>query len=324
MRHVITGGAGFTGSYMASALMGRGEKIVIFDLQEPAATNSAVDFVRGDIRRDGDLAKLHLGSDDVVYHFAARQFHAGVPHENRDAWFADVNVNGTRCLLQQMSAASTRRMIFFSTDMTYGKPDYTPIDPSHPQRPIGPYGRSKVEAERLLIHAGAEFGLQATIFRPRLIAGAGRLGILTKLFRLIRLGLPIPMIGSGKNRYQMVAVEDCVAAALASVERNCPAGPFNLGSREPPTIRELLTELIRRAGSRSILVPTPAAVLQPVLSLLDKAGLTLLYPEQFAIANLDYVLNAEATNVGLGWTPLKNDTDIIFEAYQGFLISSGR
>jgi dTDP-glucose 4,6-dehydratase len=324
MRHVITGGAGFTGSYMASALIGRGEKVVIFDLAEPAPTNGSVDFLRGDIRRDSDLAKLHLASDDVVYHFAARQFHAGVPHDNRDAWFADVNVNGTRCLLQQMSAASTRRMIFFSTDMTYGKPDRTPIDPSHPQRPIGPYGRSKVEAERLLTKARWEFGLQATIFRPRLIAGAGRLGILTKLFRLIRLGLPIPMIGSGKNRYQMVAVEDCIAAAQAAVERNCPAGPFNLGSREPPTIRELLKELIRRAGSRSVLLPTPAAVLQPVLSLLDKAGLTLLYPEQFAIANLDYVLNTQATNIGLGWTPLKNDIDIIFEAYQGFLTSSDR
>jgi dTDP-glucose 4,6-dehydratase len=309
---------------MNAALIGRRDKVVIFDLQEPAATNSSVDFVRGDIRRDGDLAKLHLDPDDVVYHFAARQFHAGVPRENRDAWFADVNVNGTRCLLQQMSAASTRRMIFFSTDMTYGKPDHTPIDPGHPQRPIGPYGRSKVEAERLLIKARGEFGLQAAIFRPRLIAGAGRLGILTKLFRLIRLGLPIPMIGSGKNRYQMVAVEDCVAAALAAVERNCPCGPFNLGSREPPTIRQLLKELIRRAGSRSILLPTPATVLQPALSLLDKAGLTLLYPEQFAIANLDYVLNTEATNAGLGWTPLKNDIDIIFEAYQGFLTSSGQ
>ncbi|OWK24487.1 hypothetical protein AJ87_21295 [Rhizobium yanglingense] len=87
------------------------------------------------------------------------------------------------------------------------------------QRPIGPYGRSKVGAERLLMQACREFGLHATIFRPRLIAGAGRLGILTKLFRLIRAGLPIPLIGAGKNRYQMIAVEDCVAAALAAVER---------------------------------------------------------------------------------------------------------
>jgi len=304
---------------MASAIAGRGEKVVVFDLDEPLATNNSVDFVRGDVRQRRDLRKLHLQRDDVVYHLAARQFHRGVPQRNRDEWFADVNVNGTRCLLEAISAGSTQRLVFFSTDMTYGKPDHTPVYPTDMQHPIGPYGRSKVGAERLLMQACREFGLQATIFRPRLIAGAGRLGILTKLFRLIRAGLPVPLIGAGKNRYQMIAVEDCVAAALAAVERNCPPGPFHLGSREPPTVKELLGELIRRASSRSILLPIPAVILKPTLSLLDRAALTLLYPEQFAIANIDYVLNTEGTTKCLGWTPLKSDMDLIFEAYMGFL-----
>ncbi|MFB9261665.1 NAD-dependent epimerase/dehydratase family protein [Bradyrhizobium erythrophlei] len=322
MRHVITGGAGFTGTYMVSALARRGEKIIVFDVEEPLATKNSIDFVRGDVRQHRDLRKLHLGRDDVVYHLAARQFHRGVPHRNRDEWFADVNVNGTRCLLEAISAGSTQRLVFFSTDMTYGKPDHTPVNTTDMQLPIGPYGRSKVGAERLLIQACREFGLHATIFRPRLITGAGRLGILKKLFRLIRAGLPIPLIGAGKNRYQMIAVEDCVAAALAAVERNCPLGPFHLGSHEPPTVRELLRELIRRAGSRSILLPIPAVMLQPTLSLLDRAALTLLYPEQFAIANIDYVLDTEGTTKCLGWTPSRSDMDIIFEAYNGFLQSS--
>ncbi|MHC2303316.1 NAD-dependent epimerase/dehydratase family protein [Rhizobium mongolense] len=322
MRHIITGGAGFTGTYMASALARWGEKVILFDLNEPLATNNSVDFVRGDIRQHRDLRRLHIQRDDVVYHLAARQFHRGVPQRNRDEWFADVNVNGTRCLLEAISAGSTQRLVFFSTDMTYGTPDHTPVNPTDMQRPIGPYGRSKVGAERLLMQACREFGLHATIFRPRLIAGAGRLGILTKLFRLIRAGLPIPLIGAGKNRYQMIAVEDCVAAALAAVERNCPPGPFHLGSREPPTVKELLRELVRRASSRSILLPIPAVILKPTLSLLDRAALTLLYPEQFAIANIDYVLNTESTTKNLGWTPSKSDMDIIFEAYTGFLQSS--
>ncbi|MER8594242.1 NAD(P)-dependent oxidoreductase [Mesorhizobium sp. M1182] len=307
---------------MASALARRGEKVVIFDLDEPLATNNSVAFVRGDVRQHRDLRKLHLQRDDVVYHLAARQFHRGVPHRNRDEWFADVNVNGTRCLLDAISAGSTQRLVFFSTDMTYGKPDHTPVNPTDMQRPIGPYGRSKVGAERLLMQACREFGLHATIFRPRLIAGAGRLGILTKLFRLIRAGLPIPLIGTGKNRYQMIAVEDCVSAALAAVERNCPLGPFHLGSCEPPTVKELLRELVRRASSRSILLPIPAVILKPALSLLDRAALTLLYPEQFAIANIDYVLNTGGTTEYLGWTASKSDMDIIFEAYTGFLKSS--
>lgn len=322
MRHVITGGSGFTGSHMASALLKRGERVVVFDLEEPSRVVGSADYIRGDVRCDGDLKRLDLDTDDLVYHLAARQFHGRVPRRNRDEWFADVNLRGTARLLRAMSAASTRRLIFFSTDMTYGRPEYTPLAPTHVQRPIGPYGRSKVGAERLLMRASIEFGLKATIFRPRLIAGAGRLGILTKLFRLIKNGFPVPLIGAGGNRYQMIAVEDCVSAALRAAERDCPPGPFNLGSNNPPAVRELLRELIRRANSRSLLMPTPAMVVQATLSLFDQLGLSLLYPEQFAVANVDYVLDTETTKTGLSWEPTKNDIDILFEAYSAFLAGS--
>jgi dTDP-glucose 4,6-dehydratase len=319
MRHIITGGAGFSGKYLTEALVERGERTVIFDAVEPSWTIGAVDFVRGDVRSAQDLQALDLGQDDVIYHLAARQFHTRVPHSGRDAWFADVNVTGTRCLLEAMSAAGARRLVFFSTDMTYGIPQQTPVPPSHAQNPIGPYGRSKVAAERLIARARQDFDVQATVFRPRLIVGAGRFGILAKLFRLIRAGLPVPMIGNGSNCYQMVAVEDCVAAALAAVERGCPAGPFHLGSREPPTVRQLLAALISRAGSKSVLIPTPAGLVQASLSVLDKARLTLLYPEQFSIANIDYILNTEETEATLGWTPRRSDLDIIVEAYTSFV-----
>jgi dTDP-glucose 4,6-dehydratase len=322
MRHVITGGSGFTGSYMASALLKQGERVVVFDLDDPPSEIGSVDYVKGDIRHDADVKRLHLDKDDLIYHLAARQFHGWVPRRNRDAWFANVNEGGTACLLRAMASASTQRLIFFSTDMTYGKPEYTPVAPTHVQRPIGPYGRSKVGAERLLARANTEFGLKATVFRPRLIAGAGRLGILRKLFWLIKNDFPVPLIGAGRNRYQMIAVEDCVSAALRAVERDCPPGPFNLGSKNPPAVRELLGELIRRAGSRSLLIPTPAMVVKATLSLTDRLGLSLLYPEQFAVANLEYVLDTETTKTGLGWEPTKNDVDIIFSAYSSFLAGS--
>jgi dTDP-glucose 4,6-dehydratase len=127
------------------------------------------------------------------------------------------------------------------------------------------------------------------------------------------------MIGSGKNRYQMVSVEDCVTAALKAVNLGCPPGQFNLGSSNPPTVRELLERVIGQVGSRSIVVPTPASILQPMLSALDYLGITLLYPEQFAIANLDYVLNTTNASSTLGWKAQKGDVEILYEAYLGFL-----
>jgi dTDP-glucose 4,6-dehydratase len=319
MRHVVLGGSGFTGKVLLRALVARGERPLSFDLQPLAAEfEGAADGVIGDIVVPADLARIGLGPDDVIYNLAARQFHGTVPHEDRYAWFADVNVVGTARLLDAMAAGGTERLVFFSTDMTYGKPDITPVPVTHPQRPFGPYGRSKLAAETLIRQRAAQGKLKATIFRPRLISGAGRLGILAKLFLLIDKGLPVPMIGAGTNRYQMIAVEDCVSAALRAVELDCPAGPFNLGSYESPTVRELLGEIIRRAGSRSILVPTPAFAVKATLGLLDSVGLPLMYPEQFKIADEDYLLDTSATEAALGWKPSRSDTDILFEAFDQF------
>lgn len=319
VRHVITGGSGFVGTRLAQALSARGEDVVIFDLAPPSCKDAT--FVSGDVRSAKDIAGLSLGPDDVVYHLAARQFHGPVPRRNRGPWFEEVNTHGTGNILDAMKQGSASRLIFFSTDMTYGLPDQSPVPHSHPQRPIGPYGRSKYAAEQLIRESMAQRALAATIFRPRLIAGAGRLGILTKLFALIERSLPVPMIGSGRNRYQMIAVDDCVSAALHAVEQDVPCGAFNLGSTAPPTVRALLQGVIDQAKSRSLLVPTPARLVQAVLSGMDKAGLTLLYPEQFAIADADYVLDTSRTASIMQWAPSQSDGDILFAAYRHFLAS---
>ena len=318
-RHVITGGSGFVGRYLAAGLAGRNKKVVIFDLSAPEAPPPGIEYVRGDIRSSDDLAALRLSPGDTVYHLAARQFHLEVPRRGRDAWFSDVNIRGTRNLLDAAQRNGIAGLVFFSTDMTYGRPQHAPVAPDHPRHPIGPYGRSKLEAEQLILAAVKSGALKATIFRPRLIAGAGRLGVLKKLFTLIRRGLPVPLIGSGRNRYQMVAVEDCVAAALAAVERGFPPGPFNLGSAAPPTVRDLLSTLISRVHSRSKLLPIPARLLRLPLALCDRLGMPLLYPEQYEIADLDYILDLSATEAALDWHPGRRDEDIIFDAYRAFV-----
>lgn len=315
-RHVITGGSGFVGSHLAAALIARGQAVTIFDVSPPRQPGLA--FVQGDIRHDDDIAKLRLGPNDVVYHLAARQFHGAVPRRNRREWFEQVNAAGTRNLLAAMKQAGARRLVFFSTDMTYGRPTRSPIRDNQVQRPIGPYGASKLAAEQWIFDAAGRWSLAATVFRPRLIAGAGRLGILTKLFALIERGLPVPMIGSGRNRYQMISVDDCVSAALHAVDQGVPTGAFNLGSIDPPTVKALLADLVARAGSRSMLVPTPAPLVQAVLAALDRIGLTLLYPEQFAIADADYVLDTSRTARVLSWQPAHNDRDILAAAYDHY------
>jgi len=321
-RHIITGGAGFVARYLIEVLAPLGEEIVLFDQLPIDNLPQGVRAITGNICSREDVEKIGLLPEDIVYHLAARQFMTRIPYFGRTAWFSEVNVAGTDVVLKAMEKHGTTKLVFFSTDMTYGLHQTSFTPPDHPQVPLGPYGKSKVQAEALMRSAQAK-GLSATVFRPRLIAGRGRLGILTKLFELIYHNLPVPMIGSGDNRYQMVSVRDCAKAAVKAMEMQCPSGFFNLGSTNPPKSRDLLKALIAHAGSHSILIPTPATPVKWVLSGLDTLGLTLMYPEQYIIADKDITLDTSYTTKTFGWSPAETDISILIDAYDGYVSGKG-
>jgi dTDP-glucose 4,6-dehydratase len=120
----------------------------------------------------------------------------------------------------------------------------------------------------------------------------------------------------------MVSVQDCVTAAVRAVDRGCPPGPFNLGSASPATTRMLLEAVIRHANSRSLLIPVPVAPLKATLAALDFAGLTLMYPEQFGIADLDILLDTSATRSELEWEPSIDEIAAITAAYDAFVVNA--
>lgn len=192
--------------------------------------------------------------------------------------------------------------------MVYGKPRHLPVAEGHPQDPFGFYGQSKMEAEA---HARSfrQKGMNITIFRPRMIVGPGRMGILRKLFKLIDLNLPVPLIGSGRNHYQMISVHDCVTALLKGVEHGCPNSEYNLGSKNPPTVRELLKNLIRSANSKSILIPTYGPVVKATLAALERLGMPLMHREQYMIADEEYTLDISRGKGARLGTPLRRQPD---------------
>lgn len=319
MAHVVFGAAGFTGLKLVQRLVEEGQEVVASDLlAQPAELPPGVRWITADLCAPDSLAQVPLSADDTVYNLAARQYHLAVPRKGRDEWFAEVNVGGTANLLQQMAASGCSRLVYFSTDMVYGPPQQSPVTTRHPLNPAGPYGRSKKKSEELCRDYRQQ-GMSITIMRPRLIVGPGRLGILEKLFALIRRGVPVPLIGSGNNRYQMVSVHDCVSAAVLATKAGLPNREFNLGSDDPPRVKELLGELIKRVGSKSFLVPTPAGAVKATLALMDKLGLTLLYPDQFAIADAEYIVDISETREILGWAPQYRDPDMLADAYRIYI-----
>jgi dTDP-glucose 4,6-dehydratase len=216
-----------------------------------------------------------------------------------------------------MEGHGLKNLVYFTTDMVYGHTLHHPRFEDHPRAPLGPYGDAKYQTE-LLCDEYRDKGFNITLFRPRLIIGPGRLGILEKLFKLIDHNLPVPTIGNGKNYYQFISVSDCAEACLSAVKAGFPNENYNLGSLNPPTVNDLLKQLIVEAGSKSFLLPTPAALVKFVLDILDRLGMPIMDPEQYLIADETCVLDVSKAKRELAWEPQDNDVDMLFAAYRDY------
>jgi len=321
MKHIIFGGDGFLGTELTKKLVERNEKVLICDeKQTPQFGNyelPGVEFIKMDVTQPESFAVIQAEEGDIVYHFAARLLVPILPRAQRQDYFWQALYVGTQNVFDWMEKSGLRKLVYYTTDMVYGHTEIHPRTEDHPCVPIGPYGEAKYQTEKLCDEYRAK-GFYITLFRPRLIIGHGRLGILEKLFKLVDMNLPVPTIGNGKNYYQFISVGDCADACLAAVEANFPNENYNLGSSNPPTVNELLGRLIKEANSKSFLLPTPAFAVKAVLALLDKIGKPIMDPEQYLIADETCVLDCSKAERELGWVPKDDDTSMLLIAYNDY------
>lgn len=312
MRCIIVGGSGFLGEYVTELLLQKGYEVIILDILPPKKNTTK--FLELDLTKDFEFKFFF---DDIVIHLAARQYHLKPPCKNRQEYFFELNVFGTQRLLRVMEKSGCKNLIYFSTDMIYGKPQYLPLNSSHPKNPFGDYGKSKLMSEKIC-ESYRDKGFNIGIFRPRMIVGRGRFGILLKLFWLMDLGLPILMIGGGTNCYQMVSAKDCATAVLLCIEHKIPNASLNLGSANPPKVRDLLKEIVQIAKSNSIVVPTWGRAVKKCLEILEFLGIEVMYKEQYEIADEEYIVDISEAKKVLGWVPIYEDRDMLIEAYEEY------
>ena len=170
---LVVGGAGYIGSHACLDLSNNGFTPVVYD----NFSNGHVEFVRwgplerGDIRDRGRLdAVFEKYRIAVVVHFAGL-IEVGESVRDPIAFFEN-NVAGTLTLLRAAQAAGVGYMVFSSTCATYGLPQSIPMDESHPQLPINPYGRSKLIVEQMLGDLDRHAGFRSVVLRYFNAAGA--------------------------------------------------------------------------------------------------------------------------------------------------------
>jgi nucleoside-diphosphate-sugar epimerase len=315
----ISGGAGFLGLHLARRLLADGHAVRTLDLVPlgDAELETAVEELRGDVRDPAACTRLVAGADVLVHGAAA------LPILGSRAAIRSVNVGGTATLLAAAREAGAKRALLISSTAVYGVPEKHPIVEDDPLVGVGHYGESKIEAEHVTREFGRR-GLEVAILRPKTFVGPERLGVFEILFDWIREGRRIYVLGDGRNRYQLLAVEDLVEAVVRAAEADITGETLNVGAREFGTVREDLEALIAHAGSDSRVTPVPARPAELVLRGLELARLSPLAEWHYRTAHRDSFVDVSRAERLLGWSPRLSNAQALIETYDWYLANRGR
>jgi len=319
-RYLITGGAGFLGINLTRYLLARGYSVTSLDIAEFTYPDvkDKVAVHKGDIRDMAAVDKAVEGADIVVHTAAALPL-----YKKRDIISTDID--GTRNVLEAAHRRKVQRFIHISSTAVYGVPDHHPLYENDKLVGVGAYGAAKIAAEQACLEYRAK-GMCVTIIRPKSFVGPERLGVFAIFYDWAKDGRGFPMIGSGKNRYQLLDVEDlCEAihlAAAAPVEK--ANDTFNIGAKEFTTMREDYQAVLDYAGRGKKIRGLPAAPIIMTLRVLEKLRLSPLYKWVYETASKDSFVSIEKAEKALGFKPKYSNKEALVHNYQWYLANIGQ
>ncbi|HET8646250.1 MAG TPA: NAD-dependent epimerase/dehydratase family protein, partial [Vicinamibacteria bacterium] len=245
MRVALTGATGYTGSRLVSRLLARGDEVRALarpGSRRPQPEGPGLTWLEGDLSEEAVLRRLVEGADAVL-HVAAVYRTAGHP----DSYYREVNVEGTRRLLEAAYAAGVGRFVHTSTVGVHGHVEAPPADEATPFAPGDVYQATKAEAEELALRFHRERGLPVAVVRPAAIYGPGETRLL-KLFRAIARRR-YAVVGSGRALYHPVYIDDLLQGFLLALERPEAVGEaFIVGGPRYVSQAELAQMIARHTG----------------------------------------------------------------------------
>ena len=279
---LVTGGAGYVGSHACKVLARAGYRPVVFD----NLSRGRREAVRWGPLVEGDLADLARLSAALVEHRVSAVMHfaayAYVGESVADpALYYRNNLGGTLSLLEAMRHAGVGKIVFSSTCATYGTPDAVPIREDSPQRPVNPYGETKLAIERALHWYGQAYGMRSVALRYFNAAGADPEGEIGECHEPETHLVPLVLRAALGQRPQIdiygtdyptpdgtairdyVHVQDLALAHLRALERLGGGGgniAVNLGTGHGRSVREVIAAAEAATGRK---VPAQAAPRRP-------------------------------------------------------------
>ena len=295
---LITGGAGFIGSNLAHALLSQGAKIAIIDnlLPQYGGNLFNISNIRNkitvypyDLRDSPQIAKL-LRDSEYLFNLAAQTSHLDSMTDPQND--LDINVKAQLYILEECRKHNPKiKIVFTSTRQLYGKPDYLPVDESHPVRPVDINGINKFTAEGYHLLYWDHYGMNSCILRltntygPRMRIKDARQIFLGSWVRSLIERKPIQLFGDGSQIRDLNFVDDCVQAILAvGSSANANGKIYNLGSSDFISLKSL-AELMIELNEGGSVEPTP-------------------FPDQRKLIDIgDYYSDFSMITREIGWMP---------------------
>ncbi len=253
---LVTGGTGFTGSHLTARLVGKGRDVRVLARASGnflPLKKIGAEIVTGDIRNGDDVERAVEGVDEV-FHVAACFREAKLP----DSVYEEINVEGTRNVLEACLKYGVKRIVHCSTIGVHGDVVSIPANEDSPFNPGDIYQQTKLNGELLAVSYFEEMDAPVVIIRPCGIYGPGDMRFL-KLFRAIARKKFV-MIGDGETLWHSVYIEDLVSGfILAGKEEGVLGEAFIIGGKNYLTLNELVSKIAFALGVASPKRHIPAA-----------------------------------------------------------------
>ena len=286
MKYIVTGGAGFIGSYIVKKLVARGDSVTVIDNlytgkeENLESVRNKIVFLKDSVLNMSLLEKETRNVDGIFHQAALASVQDSF--SKRDEYY-DVNVKGTENILK-FAKKNNFKVVYASSSSVYGNPEQIPIKESDAKNPINPYAETKLKKEELAIKY-SEMGVKVIGLRYFNVFGKGQskeyAGVLKLFLERIRDKLPPKINGDGTQFRDFVYVEDVADANIMSMDSDINHGFYNVGTNTSITILDLAKTIIKSSGLD----------IQPIF------GPALKGDVQRTIANIDLIKEE------IGWEP---------------------